>query len=212
MSDQTFAPGAVSNDEPVETTDELKGGRAVKTWMVATAVGVVVAIAAYFLFFSGGSEDPAADQSGAVPKPVPSTAPSTVVKPSASAVPSTLPVTHVGTTGRDPFAPLLVAPVPAAPTTAPSASTAPTTAPSASSSTGVPTTGVPNVLSVTKVDTTAGVVSSTVNGKAYSAVLGGTFAKYFKLIGIGPSASCAVFQYGDSTVPLCKGQSVTLTG
>jgi hypothetical protein len=207
MSEQTFSPGAVAADAPADAGEQT-GGRSYKTWIVAAAVGLVVAVAAYFLFFSGGSQDPAADGSGLVTKPAVSTAPSTAPSASASAPARTLPATQVGTSGRDPFKPVVTAPSPAASSAAPSAS--PST--SATTASGLPTSGVPNVLSVTKVDSAAGVVATTVNGKAYSAVLGGTFAKYFKLIAVGPTASCAVFQYGDATVPLCKGQSLTLTG
>ncbi len=215
MSEQTFSPGApapVSDPDGGVEESGSAGRMSRKTVLVAGAVGLVIAVAAYFLFFSGGSSDPSADTGGVVPK---ATAPAgTKVKPavsaSASAKPGALPPVQSGSIGRDPFKPLINPPAPTPTAVAASPSTAPST--SASSGTTVPTSGVPNILTVTKVDQAAGVVGSTVNGKAYSAVLGGTFAKYFKLIAIGPTASCAVFQYGDVTVPLCKGQSLTLTG
>jgi len=210
MSEQTFSPGAVAPEvDGVGEADEASAGRSRKTIFVAAGVGLLVAVAAYFLFFSGGSDNSSADLGGAVAKPSASAGVSKLPSASASAAVTTLPVVQVGKAGRDPFKALVVAPVATTAATAPS----PTATPTASTGTsGVPTTGVPNLLKVTRVDPIAGVVDSSVNGKPYAAMLGMTFAKYFKLIAIGPTATCAVFQYGDATVPLCKGQSLTLTG
>jgi hypothetical protein len=201
--------GAALAEDPVqESAPEPSAGSGPKPiLLVAIVAGVLVlALAAYFLLFSGGSDSTAT--SGAVPKGSVS-APaggSTAPTAKASAVTSTAPSTVSGSAARDPFAPLVVA-------GAPSSSAASTTA--ASTGTGTTTTattvpaGVTEVVTVNKLGSSPASADVTINGVKYTGVKEGVvFAKYFSLA--YTSGNAATFHFGDTVLPpLAVGKTTT---
>ncbi len=172
--------------------------------LVAVVVGaLVLAAAAYFLLFSGGGSDDST--SGAVPRstalaPAGSKAPSASAKPVTSRAPRTV----TGSTVLDPFAPLVVAVVPSPGT---QASTAPSTG--TTGTTALPS-GLIETVSLVRVDATGVTADVTVNGTKYSGVKRGqVFAKYFSLDLITGNTQ-AQFLFGDSTLVLTVGHSITV--
>ena len=184
--------------------------------LLGGVVGVaVLAAAGYFVVvpaLSGGSND--SNNSVVVP-PVHHTTPA--AKPSASAKPKTTP-TSVPTiqsaldVGRDPFAPLVVAPAGAA---SPSAGSTPNTDGSSTSGTSTGgstggTTGATPTPSVSTVSSTGTLVlkriytqdglwhvDTTWNGQSFSSVLGGDFAGIFSFDSQS-GGKTASFTYGGS--------------
>ena len=211
MSEQSFpfgSPGGgvgVAEPPATEVEETEAKGRRPLIWIVGGAVVLVVALAGYFLLFSGGSSSDSTVAAPVQPSAVPSTAASTAP----STAPAVIPPTAKSTTGRDPFKPLVVAPPPstaAAPSAVPTASAAASTGVPA-----VPATGGPAVFSVVSIDSKAGTAVTTVDGVKYTAAVGQTFATYFKLVAVNVSTPCGVFQYGDASMNLCAKQTVSLS-
>jgi hypothetical protein len=207
MSDNNSfgSAGTAVAEPPVD--ESIATSRGLSPKLLAAVVGgvLVVALGAYFLLFSGGGSDDAA--TGAVPHST-ALAPAGSKAPSASAKPvtSTAPKTVSGPV-RDPFAPLIV-PV-TAPTGAAGTSTG-TGATSGSTSTTALPSGLVETVTLVKLNATAVTADVTVNGVKYSGVArGAVFAKYFSLDIITGSTQ-AQFLFGDSTLLLTVGHSVTV--
>jgi hypothetical protein len=170
---------------------------------------LVLALAAYFLLFSGGGSDTAA--SGTVPKGVASAGTGVGTKAPSAAKPvvSKVPATVGSASARDPFAPLVV------PTTASSAtSTAASSAAGSGSSATTTTTSVPAGLvenvTLNKLGSSSVSADVTVNGVKYTGVKPGVvFAKYFSL-DAAVVGSTATFHFGDSTFTLAVGKATTV--
>jgi hypothetical protein len=201
MSEQNFPlGGGVGVAEPEPTVEETPAGgsRGVLLAVLGLAVAVVIGLAAYFLLFSGGSEEVA---SGPVTSPAPSasTAPSTA--PSASApAPAAVPPTFDENVGTDPFKAQVVAPAPE-----PSGAAAGTAA-----STGT-TSGTVVQLQLLSVADDSSVLDAQVDGTPYKGLaVGSSFATYFKVYGIF-DGRCAGFLFGDQTVALCEGDTANLS-
>jgi hypothetical protein len=209
MSDQTSTLGAPHADT---FDDEPVGGAGPDRKMVgliAGAVVLVLAVAAYFLLFAGGG-DSSPDATGTVPhasakasvsaKAAPAQAKVVVVAPAAAPAGTTL--------GKDPFAILDPA---ALPSNAPTSTTAPVASSTAAPTTSAgPPAGQTHKLSVIAINPTAFTANVTVDGKAYIANKGEPFAKYWVLKGV-VSSGCGVFGFGDVNVQVCSGQYVTVT-
>lgn len=202
MSEQNFPLGAggvgVAEPEPAAEETPAGGSRGVVLAVLGLAVAVVIGLAAYFLLFSGGSEEVAA---GPVPPAAPSaSAPAASAAPSASA-PAVVPPTFDENVGTDPFKPQVVAPAPA-----PSGAAAGT----GGSTTGT-TGGTTVTLQLLSVADDSSVLDAKVDGKPYSGLaVGSSFATYFKVYGIF-DGRCAGFLFGDQTVALCEGDTTNLS-
>ena len=206
-SNQFGSAGTAVADPPAEETLAGAKGGPKPVVLVAIVVGVLaLAAAAYFLLFSGGGDDAAT--SGTVPKgsvsaPSGSSAPSASAKPATTTAPK-----QVTTGGRDPFAPLVV---PAAP----SASGAPSAGSTAGAGTGtsggatVPS-GLSESVTLTKVGLSPATVDVTVNGKKYTAQkVGVVFGTYFSLVAVTGN-NTATLNFGDSSISVIVGKTVTL--
>jgi len=221
MSQQIFNPGgggtAVAEREPDFEGGQEPGAQSRSRLFIIGGIvlALILAGGAYFLFFSGGSSDSASNGPVAIPTHVIKPKAPAVTKVTKAPAASAVAVATATPSARDPFKPL-VAPAEASSTTAPSASSS--TAPSAGSSsapstgTSVPTTGTPKSLAILAVSHSGNTVTSAVDGKSFTAPLGGTFDTYFQVIGIVSGANCAILRYGDVTLNACKGVTYTLTG
>jgi hypothetical protein len=224
------SPQAAAPAAPVVAAPEPPSpGRRKAIVMAAAGVGALgVAAGAYLLLFSGSGS--AADLAGPVAKGTPKVSATAPTSPTAA--PTTIP-TVSGAKARNPFVPLVVEQAAASTgaTTAPALSS-PT--PSASAITTVPTpsattpsvqatpagpgtpsasstarTVAPVTLTLSAVATSNAYARYTVDTQPYQVKPGQAFAKYFKLVSLA-SGKCSVVQYGDTTFPLCDGQSKTL--
>jgi hypothetical protein len=222
MSQQIFNPGggtAVAEPEPeLEGPEGPSPNSRNRLFIIGGLVlALVLAGGAYFLFFSGGSSDSVPSGPVAIPSHVVHPKVTTPVKPKAVPSAAAAAVATATPSSRDPFAPLVAPAAPAASgsaaasgSTAPSAGTSGAPAPSAGST--VPTTGTPKSLSILAVNHSGNTVTSSVDGKSFTAPLGGTFDTYFQVIGIDGNQPCAILRYGDVTLNVCQGVKYTLTG
>lgn len=190
-------PGGVGVAEPEPAVEEAAPAAPRRTLFVVLglAFALVVVGAAFFLLFSGGSEEVA---TGPVTQGKPSAAPSGQPAPPVSA-PAVVPPTFSDNVGTDPFEPAVAAPPPA-----PADSPAPSSGASAPAGTTV-------VLGLTQVADNLTSVNVTVDGVAVNGLtVGKSFASSFKVYAIF-NATCAGFLYGDESVALCEGDTATLT-
>lgn len=118
----TFGPRPAdpATEEPAETS----GRSRVVLAVAGGLLGATAVVGAWFAFGAGDSDDTALATGAAPAAPVPAATPAPT--PSAPATPDPL----IGSTGVDPFEPLVVPPVPVA-------STAPTTVPTTAPTTGI---------------------------------------------------------------------------
>ena len=220
MSNTTTMPfqPTTSTDAPeAPELDESPGNKRALLILGALAGLAVLAIAAYFLLFAGGSDDPSAKA---------------VVPPSSQVQPSTAPTTAAKTAkipkiskrnfGTDPFKALLSeAPVSTTVgttttgTTTPTTTTPTTTTPTTTTPTTIPTT-TPTAsksyrFKVVKVAANNSSIDVKVNGRAYNHLKAGdVFAKVFKVRGIGGSSNA--FQIGDLVFTISGTKAVTISG
>ena len=204
MTDQNpfGGPAVTAVAEPAQDeAPEVSGRPKPVVLAVAGAVLLVLAMAAYFLVFSGGG-DGSSDAGAVVPgRGVASGAPSGVASSPAPSVAVTV-VSGSRGTGLDPFR---VPPQASASTSPTTAATAPTTGG------GVPA-GVSSTLLVSSVSYATKSANVVVDGKSYVAHEGETFAKYYMMRAvISGQPACAVFQFGDLPAQVCQGQKATFT-
>jgi len=207
MSDNNSfgSAGTAVAEPPVD--ESIASLRGVSPKLLVAILGgvLLVAVAAYFLLFSGGGSDDTA--TGAVPHST-AVASAGSKAPSASAKPvtTTAPRTVTGGGARDPFAPLVV---PVTSSTAAAGTTTGTGGTNGSSTTALPS-GLVETVTLVKLNASAVTADVTVNGVKYSGVArGAIFAKYFSLDIISGSSQ-AQFLFGDSTLLLTVGHSVTV--
>jgi hypothetical protein len=182
MTEQALLPAAADFDSPAKSNSRVM--------LLAAGAGVLaLLVAAYFLFFTGGSSDlPMGKVSLPKAKTVHSAPKSVAKKPAAAKV---VPATFTGVHSKDPFKPLVQAPPAPAATAAPAG--------------GGATTPV-QVVTLTGVGISSATV--TVNGSVFKPSVGSSFANYFKLLKM-QGTSCATFLYGDESFDLCKGNTTT---
>jgi hypothetical protein len=221
MTESSFPfQGTPVADGPADL-EESRGNR--RTVLILAVVGVLVLGAlAYFFVFSGG-DDPA-DESLPVR---PSTGSVVTPTPAPTAAPVKAPKLSKKLIGKDPFKPLVVAPVEGSDTAGgavvpPAGSGATVNPPAAGggivagggSSAGGGTAGASDpgtstkpvnvkVISVAS-DNSSGRV--TVGTKAYSVAVGDVFGTYFKVLRL-KNGKCGSFSYGDERFDLCEGET-----
>jgi hypothetical protein len=227
LFDEVASPEGQGDDQK----ESRFGGADRKRLIVLGAVGglAIVAAGGYFLLGSGSGDDssasgPVVTHHATSHKAAASATPST--KPKASASPSSVPtVSGALATGRDPFAPLVVAPVA---TSSPSASPSPgssdgtsdggstanggatdsTDGSSASSSPSTTTTSANGTFVLNKLDYDEHLVwhaDVTWNGKEYQPTLGSSFAGSFTFV--AESNGYASFKNGNESFSLSVGGS-----
>jgi hypothetical protein len=219
MTDTAFVPGQMRAADPEAPADEQNGtNRSPLLFLAGGALVVVLAIAGWFLFLSGGAgplpqaETPVAPTSQPV---VPTVVPSPVTDGTATSA-----RTKHGF--RDPFK-ALIAPAAAGTGTTSAAggaaagsTTAGTTAGSTTTTTGSTTTGATtptgstaHTLKVVSVASNNTAITVKVDGKTYKNLKAGeVFAKFFKVIGIGGQVN--VIQFGDEKFNISGTKAVTL--
>jgi hypothetical protein len=209
-----FQPTTLTDEPEVPELDDSSGNRRPLLILGALAGLAVLAIAAYFLLFAGGSDDPAAKavvppSSGVQPSTAPSTAPETAKIPKISK----------RNFGTDPFKALIVDSTAAAtsPTTTTGTTTPTTTTPTTTTpTTTTPTTTTPTAsnsyrFKVIRVAANNGSIDVKINGKAYNGLKAGdVFAKVFKVRGIGGNSNA--FQLGDLVFTITGTKAVTISG
>jgi hypothetical protein len=226
MSDTTtmpFQPGTVDDAPAAPEPDDAPRDKRVLLILGALAGLAVLAIAAYFLLFAGGSDDKAtnavvvAPKSGAQPSTATSTAPKTAALPNISAK----------NFGTDPFKPLISAPTTGTTTTGTTTTGTTTTGTTTTgtTTTGTPTTGTPTTGTPTTGTPTPAVTSIrfrvvnvatdnesarvSVDGTAATVKPGEIFSEKFKAIRFS-EGSCGTFQFGDERFDLCEGNAVNV--
>lgn len=214
MSDTTtmpFQPGTLAEAPDAPELDESAGSNRLLLVLGALAGLAVLAIAAYFLLFAGGSEDKTA--TAVVPAPNssarPSTAPSTAPKTAA------LPKISARNFGTDPFKPLLTAPVIGSTTTGSTTTGTTTTTPTTTTpTTTTPTTTTPTTTGTTyrfKVINVSGnneTARVSLNGAVQTISPGDIVGDKF-LFKRFQGGECGTFKFGDEPpFDLCEGNSV----
>jgi hypothetical protein len=211
MSDTTtmpFQPGTVDDAPVAPEPDDAPRDRRVLLILGALVGLAVLAIAAYFLLFAGGSADKAtnavvaAPKSGAQPSTAASTAPGTAALPRISA----------RNFGTDPFKPLLsVAVAPSTTAATPTTSTPTTNTPTTNTpTTGATTPAVPSFrFRVVNVATDNESARVSVDGTAATVKPGEVFSEKFKAIRFS-EGTCGTFQFGDERFDLCEGSAVNV--
>ena len=188
MTEQALLPAPA---ESFEDSGKADNRRVLLIGGVAGAVALLVA--AYFLFFTGGSSDTAL---GGGPLPLPKARQAAPKAPAVKKPPvKAVPATFAGVHAKDPFKPLYDPPPPAPATPAPG-----TTDPNA------PAAAPVQIVTLNGVGTSSVLVD--VNGKSYAPKVGSSFATFFKLERL-QGTSCATFLYGDESFDLCKGSTTT---
>lgn len=192
MTEQALLPAPA---ESFEDNGKPENRRVLLIGAVAGALALLVA--AYFLFFTGGSSDQALGQG---PLPLPKAKAAAPKAPAASKpVAKAVPATFAGVHATDPFKPLYDPPPAPAATAAPGS--VPPGAPGAA-----PGAAPVQIVTLNAVGTKSVLVD--VNGTSYSPKVGTSFATFFKLERLqGPN--CATFLYGDESFDLCKGSTTT---
>lgn len=200
----------------IEALDEPGGGNRSKLLALGALAGVLVlAVLAYFLFFAGGGEEPAAvdTPAAAVPQAPEAEQP--------AAAPAKSPKLTGKTFGRDPFKALITEPEAGTATTADtpvtsgSESTTGTTGTEASTTgsttttTTVPASSTAHRFKVVDVAPDNSRVSVKVDGEFYRNLKAGeVFAKYFKVRFIGGAVND--FQYGEETFKVVGAKAVSI--
>jgi hypothetical protein len=217
-STMPFQPGTVADVPLPPDEEESPGNQRLLLILGAVAGLVVLAIAAYFLLFAGGSDDKATD--AALPAANPSTQPSTV--PSAAPVSGALPKISAKNFGTDPFKALISE----APVTNPTGTGAGTATGTGTSTTGTTPVVTPPVDTGTGTSPTPPVATSfrfrvanvatdnesarvKVDGTASTVSPGEVFSEKFKAIRF-TGGTCGTFQFGDERFDLCEGNTVTV--
>lgn len=204
MTDQNPFGGSAGTAvaEPAqEEAPEASGRPKPVVLAVAGAVLLVLAVAAYFLVFSGGG-DGSSDAGAVVPGRTVASASPSGVGPSPTPSVAVAVVSGNKVAGLDPFR---------APPQA-SASNSPTTAATAPTTGGGVPAGVSSTLFVSSVSYATKSANVVVDGKSYVAHQGETFAKYYVLrTVITGQPACGVFQFGDLPAQVCTGQKATFT-
>jgi hypothetical protein len=217
-----FQPGVAVEEAPPVEPEGTGGNR--RTLMALAGLGLllVLGVAAYFLFFTGGSD----------PAPATPTAASggTAAQPSAAPVapvpvkPATLPKISAKNFGTDPFNALVTEPTAGDPaatgdTAAAAGSTATTTDtgstasnPDTTTTTATKPTGSQAYrFQVVKVAADNSTVDVKVNGKSYKGLQAGeVFAKIFKVRFV--SGQVNSFQIGDEVFNVNGSKAVTISG
>lgn len=192
--------------------------------LAGLAAGVVaIAALGYFLVLpalSGPAATPSAAPTVTAPRLAhPGTSTTTGKAGSKSASSASVSATGADAIGRDPFTPLVSAPVAPSPTPSPTPSAAPaassgtssSAAPSSSTRTAAAPAGTTQVALVGIVDVSGKPEARTaVNGKPYTSGVGQTFDTDYQVQSI--SGSCATYLYGDAQFALCSGQYIDLPG
>lgn len=208
MSDQNPFGGSAGTAvaEPArEEVPEASGRPKPVVLAVAGAVLLVLAVAAYFLVFSGGGEG-SSDAGAVVPGRIVASGSPSGVGPSPTPSVAPVVVSVNKSAWLDPFR----APPQASPSA--SASAVPTTAAAVPAAGGGVPAGVSSTMFVSSVSYATKSANVVVDGKSYVAHQGETFAKYYVLRSvITGQPACGVFQFGDLPAQLCKGQKATFT-
>jgi hypothetical protein len=207
-----FQPTTLTDAPEAPEFDDSPGNRRPLLILGALAGLAVLAIAAYFLLFAGGSNDPAAK--AAVPtnsRVQPSTAPTTAAK--------TAKVLKISKRnfGTDPFKALIVDSTVATTSGATATGTAPTTtaptttAPTTTTGATTPTASHSYRFKVVTIAANNSTVDVKVDGKLYRHLKAGqVFAQIFKVRGI--SAGSAYFQIGDLGFQVNGTKAITISG
>jgi hypothetical protein len=199
-----------------EPVDEPGGGNRSKLLAFGALAGVLVlAVLAYFLFFAGGGEEPAAQDTPAA------VVPQAPEAEQSAAVPAKSPKLTGKTFGRNPFKALITVPVAGTATTedttATTADTPSTSGSESTSSTGttgsstttVPAASTAHRFKVVDVAPDNSRVSVKVDGKFYRNLkAGAVFADYFKVRFIGGAVND--FQYGEETFKVVGAKAVSI--
>ncbi len=193
-----FDASTISDDDDAAGPDRRK-------LLLLIAVGVIAsALVGYFVAVQlfGGAEPVTAPVTGARTVPAPLAAAS----PPAPAAP---PRSVTAAANRNPFVPLAFAPVAAAAAGSGSAAAAPraplaAAAPAQQPSTSAATPGM-TTFKVLSISGNQAVV--TIDGSRYTASVGQTFAKTFKLIATSGGV-CGDFSNGATRLGLCEGQTL----
>jgi len=203
-----FQPSTLTDAPEAPEFDDSPGNRRPLLILGALAGLAVLAIAAYFLLFAGGSNDPAAK--AVVPtnsRVQPSTAPTTAAKT------AKIPKTSKRNFGTDPFKALIVDSTVATTTgtTTAGTTTPTTTTPTTTTGSTTPTASKSYRFKVVKVAANNGSIDVRINGKAYNGLKAGdVFAKVFKVRGIGGNSNA--FQIGDLVFTITGTKAVTISG
>jgi hypothetical protein len=211
-----FQPTTLTDAPDAPDFDDSPGNRRPLLILGALAGLAVLAIAAYFLLFAGGSDDPAAKAAVTPNSSVkPSTAPTTAAKT------AKIPKISKRNFGTDPFKALIVDSTAATTSgatttgTAPTTTTPTTTTPTTTTPTTTTGTTTPNAshsyrFKVLKIAANNSTIDVRVDGKAYRHLKAGqVFAQIFKVRGI--SAGSAYFQIGDLGFQVNGTKAITIS-
>jgi hypothetical protein len=117
---------------------------------------------------------------------------------------------RVKLTSRDPFAPLVAKPAPAAaPAPVPAAPAPDSSAPDAEASSGSASSAKGGTISALTISPLGNSVKLKLDGKKYTVDEGEQFAKSYRLYDIF-NANCAGFLFGDQNAVVCEGDSVSI--
>jgi multidrug efflux pump subunit AcrA (membrane-fusion protein) len=208
-----FQPTTLTEAPEAPEFDDSPGNRRPLLILGALAGLAVLAIAAYFLLFAGGSNDPAAK---AVVPPTSQVQPSTA--PTTAAKTAKIPKISKRNFGTDPFKDLIVdttAATTTGTTTAGATTTGTTTAPTTTAPTTTTGTTTPNAshsyrFRVVTIAANNSTVDVKVDGKLYRHLKAGqVFAQIFKVRGI--SAGSAYFQIGDLGFQVNGTKAITIS-
>ena len=206
-----------------EPLEEPGGGNRSKLLALGALAGVLVlAVLAYFLFFAGGSEEPAADDTPAA------TVPKAPAPEQPAAAPAKSPKLTGKTFGRDPFKALITEPEAGTASTASTVDTQTATGSETTASTGtgsstsgsgtsgsttttttVPASSSAHRFKVVDVAPDNSRISVKVDGKFFRNLKAGeVFATYFKVRFIGGAVND--FQYGEETFKVVGSKAVSI--
>jgi hypothetical protein len=211
-----FQPTTLTDAPEAPEFDESPGDRRPLLILGALAGLAVLAIAAYFLLFAGGSDDPAAKavvppNSSVQPSTAPTTAPTTAAKT------ARIPKISKRNFGTDPFKSLIADSTVAATsgttttaTTTPTTTTPTTTTPTTTTGTTTPNASHSYRFRVVTIAANNSTVDVKVDGKLYRHLRAGqVFAQIFKVRGI--SAGSAYFQIGDLGFQVNGTKAITIS-
>jgi hypothetical protein len=212
MSDTTtmpFQPGTMDDAPEAPQLDDSPGNKRILLILGAVAGLAVLAIAAYFLLFAGGSDDKAADpvvppRSGAQPSTAPSTAPKAAVQPKISA----------RNFGTDPFKALIsdgaastttTTGTTTTGTTTPPVTTPPVVTPPTTTPPSTPPSGAAYRFKVINVASGNEHARVSLNGDEETIAPGDVVGGKFKAIRF-QGGKCGTFKFGDEPAfDLCEG-------
>jgi hypothetical protein len=207
-----FQPTTLTEAPEAPEFDDSPGNRRPLLILGALAGLAVLAIAAYFLLFAGGSNDPAAK---AVVPPTSQVQPSTA--PTTAAKTAKIPKISKRNFGTDPFKALIVDSTVAtttgtttAGTTTPTTTTPTTTTPTTTTGATTPNASHSYRFKVVATAANNSTVDVKVDGKLYRHLKAGqVFAQIFKVRGI--SAGSAYFQIGDLGFQVNGTKAITIS-